>query len=302
MPETKSARLETPVGPAPVIRELSPAPAETAKNISAPVPSSPELSHKASAASLKTKPPTPIKSPLLRGISSSSFKDAERFQSEPAPIREEVIKTPPPLIRSLSPQGIARQPSFESAENLFKPVKIISQIRLPKRETSRGLAIPGFSDLSSSQEFGGSGPRLFSRSVSPMEDKAEKDDAATDTDNVRQLAQFFKGPSFRSNTIIFDHMSILATSPAIPVEKINTDKFEVSEITGYGKLNPVSEEEQHLFFDESMYLCIHNFEGLSGKKKTEVIFWSGAKVSESATEDAQLFARKVARDNDARLV
>ncbi len=50
-----------------------------------------------------------------------------------------------------------------------------------------------------------------------------------------------------------------------------------------------------------MYLCIHSFESLTGSVATEVYLWGGDGVSEAAMEDAQLFCRKEARENNARL-
>lgn len=97
-------------------------------------------------------------------------------------------------------------------------------------------------------------------------------------------------------------MTILSSNRPGPAENVKTLKTELSEITGYGKLEPVSQEHENLLFDESMYVCLHTFETASGTEGKEVYLWSGDKVSEPAVEDALLFARKMARDNDVKLV
>ncbi|KAA8895170.1 hypothetical protein FN846DRAFT_970874 [Sphaerosporella brunnea] len=319
-------RSPSPVtrSPSPMARGPSPQPVETSKRATP----SPELTRKPSSSSLqpvtpqksdKPKPPTPAKSPLLRSTSASSLKENEKFLPGSATIKEEVTKTPP-LIRTPSSQLLVREPSVGSLRSSSSPapkeeppvpvIKAISPIRLPKRDSDRkNFIVPGFLGLSTSEamhdaEDSKPMPRLFSRTVTPLMEPEEPitDSGALDKDNALLLSQFFKGPAFRANKIDFDVMNILASSPAIATEKIKTAHFDVSDITGNGKLNPVPKEQQHVFFDESMYLCTHRFESAVGKQEVEVYLWSGAKVSESAIEDAQLFARKTARENEGKLV
>jgi hypothetical protein len=308
-----------PEKPAVVARNPSPRPIETPKRATP----SPELTRKISSSSLgavtsqksdKSKPPMPAKSPLLRSTSASSLKENEKFLPGSANIKGEVTKTPPP-IKSPSSQVLVREASFGSlrsaspVEEPSIPIKGISPIRLPKRDSDRkNFMIPGFLSLPTPEvmesEDSKPMPRLFSRTVSPLPEPEETstEGIAVDNDNTLMLSKFFKGPAFQANKIDFDVMNILASSPAIATEKVKPTHFEVSEITGYGKLNSVPKEQQHIFFDESMYLCTHKFESSMGKQEVEVYLWSGAKVSESAIEDAQLFARKIARENEGKLV
>lgn len=97
-------------------------------------------------------------------------------------------------------------------------------------------------------------------------------------------------------------MAILSSNRPGPSENVKTLKTELLEITGYGKLQPVSQQHENVLFDESMYVCLHTFEASSGVKGKEVYLWSGDKVSEPAVEDALIFARKMAKDNDGKLV
>lgn len=305
-------------------RAYSPRPTESAKKPSPAAPP-PALPRQTSSSSLRTlspqksdkpKPPTPAKSPLLRGASSSSLKENEKYPAEPAAATQEgAIKTPP-FIKAPSSKVLSREPSIGSLSsvppaNVEEPSDPIlragaSPISLLKRgDERRSLGIsglPGFSSLSDVDEpvEGKPLPRLFSRTATPL--PQETDNSTVEMDNTRLLTQFFRGPSFRCNNIDFDMMGILTTSPASSIEKVKTLNFELSEITGYGKLNPVPREEQHVLFDESMYLCVHRFKTLSAGETIEVYLWSGVKVAASAVEDAQLFARKTTRERDGKLV
>ena len=281
----------------------SPRPIESAKK------PSPALSRQTSSSSLRTpsaqksdkpKPPTPAKSPLLRGASSSSLKGNEKYPAGPA---AEAIKTPPVAVLSREPSigSLSSVPPVDSTPCTGTP-----PIVLPKRGGERkSLGIPGLPGFSSLEDVDEPVadkplPRLFSRTVTPLPQDTDSN-SAVEMDNTRLLTQFFRGPPFRCN-IDFDTMGILAANPATSIEKVKTLSFELSELTGSGKLNSVPREEQHVLFDESMYLCVHRFKTLSAGETTEVYLWSGVKVAASATEDAQLFARKTTREREGKLV
>lgn len=278
----------------------SPRPIEGAKK------PSPALSRQTSSSSLsvlsaqksdKPKPPTPAKSPLLRGASSSSLKGNEEYPAGPA--AAEATKTP------LSPEpsigSLGSVPPVDPTPPTGTP-----PIVLPKRGGERkSLGIPGLPGFSSLEDVdepvaGKPLPRLFSRTVTPLPEETDSN-STVEMDNTRLLTQFFRGPPFRCN-IDFDTMGILTANPASSIEKVKTLSFELSELTGYGKLNPVPREEQHVLFDESIYLCVHRFKTLSAGETTEVYLWSGVNVAASATEDAQLFARKTTREREGKLV
>ena len=85
-------------------------------------------------------------------------------------------------------------------------------------------------------------------------------------------------------------------------EKIKTLRKQIFELGGDGKLLPVPSHQEHILFEENLYLCTHVFGGLSGTRTTEVYLWTGDCVPASAVEDAQLFARKLAKENNGKLV
>ena len=98
-----------------------------------------------------------------------------------------------------------------------------------------------------------------------------------------------------------DTLSVLESSP-LPTEKATTMKKQIQEITSDGKMVAVPSHQEHMLFDQSMYVCTHTFSTARGAKSTEVYLWAGSDVSPAALEDAQLFSRRVARDNNGKLI
>ncbi|KAJ5091312.1 hypothetical protein NUU61_006182 [Penicillium alfredii] len=82
--------------------------------------------------------------------------------------------------------------------------------------------------------------------------------------------------------------------------KMRTVKRHIWELTGDGKRQELPVNQEYILYEGSMYLCVHLFEAQGGNK-TDVYLWCGDDVSEAALEDAQLFARKVARENSCKL-
>ncbi|KAI9783127.1 MAG: hypothetical protein M1816_001578 [Peltula sp. TS41687] len=119
---------------------------------------------------------------------------------------------------------------------------------------------------------------------------------------VRDLFMDFFGDISKSpSTINVDTKGNLsANSNAVSAAK--TIRKQIWEITGDGKEQQVPPHQEHILFEDKMYICTHVLEASGGAKHTEVYFWAGDVVSDAAVEDAQLFARKVARDNDGKLI
>ena len=83
--------------------------------------------------------------------------------------------------------------------------------------------------------------------------------------------------------------------------KIKTLRKEIWELTAGGKKEPLAPHQEHILFEDRIYLCKHVFGSASGKRTTEAYLWCGDQVSHSAIEDAQLFARNDARDAGGKL-
>ncbi|KAI9764773.1 MAG: hypothetical protein M1840_008042 [Geoglossum simile] len=86
------------------------------------------------------------------------------------------------------------------------------------------------------------------------------------------------------------------------LSKIKTLRKQICEITGDGKQISIASHQEHILFEESMYLCTHVFDSSNGIRTIEVYLWIGDGVSESSAQDAQLFARNTANANKAKLI
>lgn len=85
--------------------------------------------------------------------------------------------------------------------------------------------------------------------------------------------------------------------------KIKTLRKQIWGFTSSGKKLPVPSQQEHILYEESMYLCTHVFgHPVTGTRTTEVYLWCGDGVAVSAIEDAQLFARKAAKENGSTLI
>ncbi|KAI9811040.1 MAG: hypothetical protein M1832_001070 [Thelocarpon impressellum] len=120
------------------------------------------------------------------------------------------------------------------------------------------------------------------------------------TDAHRIFAELFDKADKRYSRADIDTQAILASKPT-EAGRINTLQKQISHLGGDGKMRPVPPHREHILFEDELYLCYHVFEA-GGTKSTEVYLWAGDNASESAIEDAQLFARKFARDNNGRLL
>jgi hypothetical protein len=97
-----------------------------------------------------------------------------------------------------------------------------------------------------------------------------------------------------------DTISILDSYP-VAVEKVKTIRKQLQEMTSDGRLSAVPSQQEHILFEDSMYIGTHTFDA-NGARLTEVYLWVGSSVPQAAVEDAQLFARKAARDNEGMLL
>jgi hypothetical protein len=101
-----------------------------------------------------------------------------------------------------------------------------------------------------------------------------------------------------------DTMRILKSPPLDlgPAGKIRTLRKQIQEVTGDGKLSPVPVQEEHILFQDSMYLCTHVFGDSNGARNTDVYLWAGNGVAEPTLEDVQLFAKNHARQSQGKLL
>ena len=124
---------------------------------------------------------------------------------------------------------------------------------------------------------------------------------AKSTSSIRPQLEGFFGPFPQlDEKAEFDTHAFLSAQNKAG-EKSKKLASQIWEVSGDGKRTPMPQQQEHMLFEDCMYLCVHSIQLPSGSKLTEVYLWSGDEVPEAAVEDAQLFCRKVARENGAKL-
>lgn len=114
------------------------------------------------------------------------------------------------------------------------------------------------------------------------------------------LSEFFEQMPRASDKAECDVQDVMSP-PSDVVSKIKTLKNQIWEIGGDGKTQGMPAQQEHILYEDCMYICVHAFQTMSGAKQTEAYLWCGDGVSGAAVEDAQLFSRKIARDHGAKL-
>ena len=122
------------------------------------------------------------------------------------------------------------------------------------------------------------------------------------SESTHHFATFFDSLPSTHPKVSIDTHAILTSHPSAEVVndtgKIKTLRKQIWEVTSSGKKIPVPPQQEHILFEESVYLCTHVFgHPITGSRTTEVYLWCGDGVATSAVEDAHLFARKVAKEN-----
>ncbi|RKU41037.1 hypothetical protein DL546_003351 [Coniochaeta pulveracea] len=84
--------------------------------------------------------------------------------------------------------------------------------------------------------------------------------------------------------------------------RITTLQSQLFQLSGDGKKVPIPGHHERVLFEQEMYLCTHTFSTGTGRKESEVYFWTGDEVPESAVQDAQLFAQREARSYGGKLI
>ena len=230
----------------------------------------------ASTSARQTRTKSPIKLPTR--------KDEETALKE-AGLAREPANTP----IGLGIQTTRKEPEIttpSAARNLPSPLPSPKSLQLPAKE-----------------------PESFANKVmsSTPVPKAKPDrlnsPASQSSDVARLFAEYFTEVPSSSGRVNLDTQTVLASrTSGVGSGKIKTLRKQIWEVTGDGKSVAVPSHQEHILFEESMYLCTHVFGNATGTRTTEVYLWCGDGVPTSAAEDAQLFARKVAKDSNGRLL
>ena len=110
-------------------------------------------------------------------------------------------------------------------------------------------------------------------------------------------------PTSKTRVEVNTHKVLSTRASSDDSDKIKTLRKQIWQLSGDGKKTSIASHQEHILYGDNMYLCTHVFgSGELGTRKTEVYLWHGEAVPSSAIEDAQLFARKTAKDNNGKLI
>ena len=200
----------------------------------------------------------------------------------------------------------------------------LEEARLKPNPTVRlGIKAPT-RDLDSQQDCNGTSPAIQSPKSPPLPGKkpasvtvraasthlsptkmaqASRPTLTKSPDATELFVNIFDGyPNSSSNTYLDTQTAVNSRASDDNSQKIKTLRKQISEVTSNGKSIPVPSQQEHILFEESLYLCTHIFGTPSGQRTTEVYLWCGDDVSSASVEDAQLFAKKVAKDLNGQLI
>ncbi|KAF3481256.1 uncharacterized protein GIQ15_04015 [Arthroderma uncinatum] len=317
LPETKPI-FEDDLSPSTVTEPISiPKPlGSTARNRFLASSADEKSSNASLATSLPSTPSierqTPNKPDLTIPIRSNSSPNVNKDKPSPPP-KSATLSTSPLSFKK--PAQIDDYPKPQVAQSAFTPekkqypteAKVSLGNSTPTPSTARAgqtesttLAPPRhgapprkpafLSNLNSARS------REQSRSPSPT-----KTPAFAQSSEVSQIfSDFFLSKPSADDKVEIDPQSVMLARPET-FPKIKTLAKQVWELTGDGKRRDLPSGQEYILFDESMYLCVHTFEKPAGGRATEVHLWCGDGVGEATAEDAQLFARKVAREHNCKL-
>ncbi len=312
-PSPSPSAVKSPLSQAsPILRSkpalISPKPKEL------PNPPTPDL-----VISKTRNEPSPEKAifPSVRNASSSWGKSAG------TPLESPKMKVPIKLPTRADEQaamveaGLVRSPVSEDKPlpeaPLPKPVSPIESKPLPPKPKPTGL---GFS-------LGSLGGLVATRSRESSPLPSTNFPISPPNSANRPQSETYKGssPSAKKDGMfsdIFDEAPVtpsqlpehidtvqILKSPPLdlgPSGKIRTLRKHIQEVNGDGRLFPIPMQEEHVLFQDSMYLCTHIYGDLKGARHTDVYLWAGNGVAEPVLEDVQLFAKNHAKQNQGKLI
>ncbi|KAL9586569.1 MAG: hypothetical protein Q9212_000821 [Teloschistes hypoglaucus] len=145
--------------------------------------------------------------------------------------------------------------------------------------------------------------RVSSTTASESVSKTNGSPIPQTSGTYRLFAELFDESPKADLNVNIDTPGVLSSrASTLEAEKIRTLRKQIWEVTAGGKLIPVPSDQGHILFEESLYICHHVFGNLAGTRTTEVYLWCGDGVATSAVEDAQIFARKEAKDHGSKLI
>ncbi|KAF2827860.1 hypothetical protein CC86DRAFT_201146 [Ophiobolus disseminans] len=327
--------------PSPKVASPSPTPARLQSRFSRPLPTPPTNTANTAVESPKPtvlmeipppnvevspakEEPSPEKSTFASVRSASALWGRQSPALSPVPTKtKSPIKLPTKADEQAAMQdaGLVRSPEQTSSPKpkaadilQSKPMSPTESKPLPPKPKPTGLGfslstlggyLPARSRESSpqppSKDYPASPPMSGGR---PQSEPFKASPQPTRHDGM--FAEFFDDAPVTEGRLpdSIDTVHILQSPPLDlgPGGKIRTLRKQIQEVTGDGRLSPISIHEEHILFQDSMYLCTHIFGDAKGARHTDIYLWAGNGVAEPTIEDVQLFAKNHAKQSQGRLV
>ncbi|KAL9125360.1 MAG: hypothetical protein Q9217_005428 [Psora testacea] len=255
----------------------------------------------------KNRPPSNASSSQKHEVPLPSVKGATTLsgQSTKSP-RPASPKLPVKLPTPKDEEAAMLQTSFNGTNTSSVGIDSSSKRALP-RSPKRNVASPCATSPRSPPLPGNKPASITGRVASNALPSASISSTASPKSNTSDARQLFadifdEPPSSRGNIMTDTQAIVDARSSSSSFPKIKTLRKQILEVVDNGKTNTIPSHQEHILFEDSLYLCTHVFGTLAGQRTTEVYLWCGDGAPPSAAEDAQLFAKRVAKDNNGKLI
>lgn len=260
--------------------------------------------------------PSPGKSAFASVKGATSIWGKQSASSSPVPARtKSPIKLPTRADEQAAMRnaGLVRSPELDSKRLPDPPQSPEDSKPLPLKPKPVGLGFSlgslGNFVASRSRESSPQLPQSYPTSPPPSADRPFSEPFKTPAVPEKpdgMFAEFFDEAPITEGQLPenIDTVRVLRSPPLDlgPAGKIRTLRKQIQEVTGDGRLFSIPMQEEHVLFQESMYLCTHIYGDAKGAKHTDVYLWAGNGVPEPTVEDVQLFAKNHARQSQGTLV
>lgn len=253
----------------------------------------------------KSEPEKPSTPPSVKGAAATWGHGEVGGRSLPTRIKSP-IKLPTRKDEESAMQDAGLLPKKEAPIGLG----IDSRMQLPRSSApdQHNLPTPPLTSPKSPPLPGNKPPSIANRvaskeAASPLLSKINGTPTSQTSEAARLFAELFDESPNNELKVNVDTPAVLSSRSQISeANKIRTLRKQLWEVTAGGKLIPVQSDQSHILFEDSLYICHHVFGSLSGTRTTEIYLWCGDGVATSAVEDAQIFARKEAKDYGGKLI
>jgi len=259
----------------------------------------------------KLKPAVASKSPELRKVSSPPSIDEKKAPGDQLSTPRKPGWSPAPRqlasTGTASPTKLATTPLSETSEDVKTPTRsttadaqIDEKPPRPTAAVAKPIAIQGLGlKMSPLPQMSKSAPKT--RVLTPPPDMDRRKSPSHQPQEIKHVLEGYVGVLQKEHDKAdFDAQQFLASAKAAD-DKIKTLQCTTNEITGDGKKTAMPPQQDHILYEECMYLITHKFSNEAGATASEVYLWRGDRVADASVEDAQIFCRRDAREQNAKL-